>query len=91
MALLPHERLKGLRLALGYTRDEFCELTGIRPAILENCERGHQRINQDTLELIGKQWPEYVPFLVLGEIEWTPTKGQRQRLKLLAERLSDEH
>lgn len=45
---------------------QFEELTGIGSTKWQNLGQGKQRANEEMIEAIGKQWPQYAYWLVTG-------------------------
>jgi len=48
---------------------EFEEITGIKKQTWANITHGKQRANSDTLEAIGKKWPQYAYWIMTGETD----------------------
>lgn len=63
-----NQRIRALRQALQMTRIEFCEQTGMKLTTLENIEKGRQKVHDEHFQAIARHWPEYLFWLVTGEV-----------------------
>lgn len=90
MSLSANERILALRKALGLTRIQFCEQTGVTYNTLEGIERGRHRPNIEFYQAISSHWPHYIAWLMFGELEWTPNPEQREALKELGVKLEKQ-
>jgi len=61
-----NQRVRELRDHLGYGRQEFSDITGIKKATIENIERELQKINGDQIEALVTSFPEYAYWLTTG-------------------------
>lgn len=61
------ERIKVLREGAGYTRDEFCELTGINKRTLIGIEIEGRDPQGSTLEKIAREFPDSAEYLLIGD------------------------
>ncbi|HEX7047420.1 MAG TPA: helix-turn-helix transcriptional regulator [Gammaproteobacteria bacterium] len=61
------QRVKILREEAGYTRDEFCELTGINKRTLVGIEIEGRDPQGSTLEKVAKQFPLQAEYLLIGK------------------------
>lgn len=59
-------RLKSFRVALGFPRDKFCDLTGIENMRLITIENKKSRMSTDDLRLVVDVFPEILNWLVTG-------------------------
>lgn len=60
------ERMKGMRMLMGIPRREFAEITGIDYHRLGNMEQGKQRMNDDDIARVVRQFPHFVMWLTIG-------------------------
>lgn len=60
------ERMQGMRKLMGISRREFSEITGIDYHRLGNMEQGKQRMNDDDIARVVRQFPHFVMWLVIG-------------------------
>lgn len=61
------ERIKALREDAGYTRDEFCKLTGINKRTLIGIEIEGRDPQGSTLEKIARKFPDRAEYLLIGD------------------------
>jgi transcriptional regulator with XRE-family HTH domain len=71
---LMRDRIRVLREFLGLTRREFAERCGLKRDTIDNIEKGNQKVNEDHIEAITSQWPEFAYWLVTGKT--LPESGQ---------------
>lgn len=63
------DRIRIIRELMGLTRREFALLIGIRTDQLTNLEQKKAHVRAEHLELLGKKFPQLMPFLTYnGEI-----------------------
>lgn len=68
------DRIREIRDFQGLSRRDLEKLTGIEEYKWKNVESGHQKVNEDHIEAIKKQWPQYTYWLITGET--LPEAGQ---------------
>jgi transcriptional regulator with XRE-family HTH domain len=59
-------RIRPLRESLDLGRAEFSEALGVKRQTIISIERGKQRPTEEVISGIGKQWPQFVYWLVTG-------------------------
>lgn len=85
-------RLKTFRMALGFSRDKFCDMTGIENMRLITIENKKSRMSTDDLLLVVNIFPEVLEWLVKGTPLGIDTleKSENLHLKMLALNLKVE-
>jgi len=74
MLTMIRDRIRKIRESAGLSRRELEKLTGVEEYKWGNIEKGTQKVNEDHIEAITKQWPEYAFWLVTGKT--IPEAGQ---------------
>lgn len=60
------DRLKGLRLILGLTREQMADGIPIKRSRYYNLEQLKARVADVDFEMLGEKYPEFVHWLVMG-------------------------
>ncbi len=84
-------RVKELRIALGYPkRPDFAEIFGMTTSRLLAIEQGRQKMNQKDFEVIYKQWPWAIGFLLANEPLIMPSHSEKKLNKINSNQLLDD-